>query len=61
MARVSPLHSNDSEELAPAKSQQSKKTEQAMEVDDEGGSQADSEEFEIEAILDAKKGSFPDV
>jgi hypothetical protein len=62
MARVSPIHSDASEEVAPAKDKKAKKSEQPMEVDeDEDSGEEGGEEYEIEAILDAKKGSFPDV
>ena len=63
MTRVSPVHSDASEEVASAKSKKAKDSDQPMEVDDsEGtGDGEEEEEYEIEAILDAKKGSFPNV
>jgi hypothetical protein len=61
MARVSPGHSDASEELAPTKAQKATKSEEPMEVDADGSGEEEEEEYEIEAILDAKKGSFPDV
>jgi hypothetical protein len=62
MANASPVPSDPSEGVAPAKSPKDKKSEQPMEVDDNDNAGEESEEeYEIEVILDAKKGSFPDV
>lgn len=61
MARVSPAASDGSEEVAHAKGQKTKKSEQPMDVDGDEDGGEDEEEYEIEAILDAKKGSFPEV
>jgi hypothetical protein len=64
MAKVSPAHSEDeSEEIALVKDNpMATKSEEPMDVDDdEGNGDDDEEEYEIEAILDAKRGSFPNV
>ncbi|KAF5383609.1 hypothetical protein D9615_003728 [Tricholomella constricta] len=70
MAKVSSVHSDDEskKERTPPINHSSKKSkkvaEEPMEVDeeedDEGGTGTEESEFEIEAILDAKRGSFPE-
>ncbi|KAG6881242.1 hypothetical protein C0995_002527 [Termitomyces sp. Mi166 len=65
MAKVSPVHSDgESDDERSQKNRANKKNqvdEQSMEVDgDEGGEEEnEEEEYEIEEILDAKRGSFP--
>jgi hypothetical protein len=62
MPKASPVPSDSSEGVAPAISTKAKKSEEPMVVDgDEDGGEESEEEYEIAAILDAKKGSFPDV
>lgn len=68
MARVSPVHSDDgsvkegSQSSVKATKVNSKKGEEPMDVDAENASGSEEEsEYEIEAILDAKRGSFPNV
>jgi hypothetical protein len=68
MARLSLAKSDsDIEEVAPAQAEEhAQKPVERMDVDGEdedasGEEDAEEEEYEIEAILDAKKGSFPNV
>jgi hypothetical protein len=61
MARVSPAASDGGGDVAHAKDQKATKSEQPMDVDEGEDGGEDEEEYEIAAILDAKKGSFPQV
>jgi len=62
MGKLSPERSgNESEEVPPPSADSKAKTsDEPMDVDNEEGSGGEGEEeYEIEAILDAKRGSFP--
>ncbi|KAG6898303.1 hypothetical protein C0992_011894 [Termitomyces sp. T32_za158] len=69
MAKVSPVHSDGESDAGRSPKEPVEKTskdgDQSMEVDenegqeDGNGEEAEEEEYEIEEILDAKRGSFP--
>lgn len=66
MANVSPVHSGDEsangeKRVDQAANTKSKKNGEAMDVDGSESENENESEYEIEEILDAKRGSFPEV